>query len=225
MSPLLLALETSTEFCSVALATPAKLFLQHEHTGPRSSLRTLPLVQTLLDQAQLKLLDMQAIAFGAGPGSFTGLRNACAIAQGLAFGLSIPVIAVDNLLACAEFARQTAGHQRILVAIDARMGEVYWGEYYYAQSTWHVMTPPALSKPTEVIARQQNECIAGNACILFTEHFKQYALPLLGEIVPRADYIAQLGLTMMGAGLAPEQAAPLYIRNKVALTTAERAQV
>lgn len=225
MSPSLLALETSTEFCSIALIGPHGVLLRHEHTGAQSSMRVLPLVQALLDEAQLGLSDLSAIAFGAGPGAFTGLRGACAHAQGLAFGADLPIIAVDTLMSCAERARQEEGHLHVLVALDARMGEAYWGQYEYINGRWQTHTPPQLSRPTEISSTQSNICLAGNASTIFAEQLAhinaKHTLPLC---MPRADCVAQLALSHLAAGevLRPEQAQPIYIRNKIALTIKER---
>ena len=163
----LLALDTSTEFCSVALlladAPPATgavaahhvtasthTWLRHEATGAVSSTRLLPAIRELFDEARLALSDCTAIAFGSGPGSFTGLRTATGAAQGLAFGLGVPVVPVGTLLACAEFARlREPSVTRVLAALDARMDEVYWADFEFdtAAGDWRTIRPASLDAP------------------------------------------------------------------------------
>ena len=227
MQTTILAIETSTELCSVAIASSNQVLFAEEHTGAQSSTRVLPMVQSLLAQADIALRDLSAIAFGAGPGSFTGIRTACALAQGLAFGADLPIIPVDTLLACAERAYQETGFQKILVTLDARMGEVYWGEYFFDMHAWQVLTPPSVSQPTAIQAQQLDYCVAGNAGTLYPDaQFNQLAKNSQPTITPRADYIGNLARHAFDNGQAQQaaQASPIYIRNKVALTTQERQQ-
>ncbi len=151
----LLAIDTSTEFCSVALlaadgptadAASFRTWVRHERTGAVSSTRVLPAVREVLDEAGLAFADCNAIAFGAGPGSFTGLRTATGVAQGLAFGRALPVVPVGTLLACAEAAPLNAGAAagratRVRAALDARMDEVYWADYAWddAAGDWQAL--------------------------------------------------------------------------------------
>lgn len=224
MSHFLLAIETSTEFCSVALANSQRTLLKHEALGLRTSTYVLPFIQTLLGEAGAHLDDVSAIAFGAGPGAFTGLRNACALAQGLAFGLGVPLVAVDTLMACAELVRREEGCEEILVAIDARMGEVYWAEYHYEGHRWRTLTAPRLTAPDTIDAVQPHCCLVGNACAIFSDILVGRGLRQFPLAMPRADCVAYLGLEQMAAGdmTSPEKAWPHYVRNKVALTTVER---
>lgn len=222
---IILAIDTSTEFCSVALASTSEVICEEERTGAQSSARALPMIQTVLDKADVALHDLAAIAFGAGPGSFTGIRTACALAQGLAFGANLPLIPIDTLLACAERTYQEAGYERVLVTLDARMGEVYWGEYYFDTHTWQILVTPSVSQPSIVQAQQTDYCVAGNASTLFPDaHFVHQAKNCLPMMMPRADYIGRLAChaLMNGQALPPEQVTPIYVRNKVALTTQER---
>jgi tRNA threonylcarbamoyladenosine biosynthesis protein TsaB len=227
MHTTILAIETSTELCSVALASAHDVRVAEEHTGAQSSTRVLPMVQSLLAQTNITLRDLSAIAFGAGPGSFTGIRTACALAQGLAFGADLPIISVDTLLACAERAYRETGLSKILVTLDARMGEVYWGEYFFDTDAWQVLTPPSVSPPIAVQAQQLDYCVVGNASTLFPEaQFNQLAKNRYATITPRADYIATLACHAFAKGQAQPaaRAYPIYVRNKVALTTQERQQ-
>lgn len=248
----LLALDTSTEFCSVALlladsASPSpdtaipsaapqyasgtvRAWFRHEATGAVSSTRLLPAVRELFDDAGLDLADCGAIAFGAGPGSFTGLRTATGVAQGLAFGLSVPVVPVSTLLACAEAARlhDPAAPQRVLAALDARMDEVYWADYAYdaASDEWRTLHPAALDAPGALVLPDEPFTLAGNAAAAFGERLPALAAAahVDREALPHALPVGLLGLRAWRAGrtVAPEHAAPEYVRDKVAQTTAER---
>ena len=243
----LLALDTSTEFCSVALllddpaappsaAAPAYtsgatfVWFRHEATGAVSSTRLLPAVRELLGDAGLTLADCNAIAFGAGPGSFTGLRTATGVAQGLAFGLKVPVTPVSTLLACAEAARLNHPSQppRVLVALDARMDEVYWAEYEFEAGDWRVVHPASLDAPAALPLPEAPFALAGNAAAAFGDRLPALAAAahVDREALPHALPVALLGLRALRAGraVAPELAAPDYVRNKVAQTTAERAE-
>ena len=259
----LLALDTSTEFCSAALliadptaagaaaapaapAAPAahgsaphysagevRVWFSHELTGPVSSTRLLPAIRELFDTAGLALKDCSAIAFGAGPGSFTGLRTATGVAQGLAFGLSVPVVPVGTLLACAEFARlHDPSATRVLAALDARMNEAYWADFRWdpvagAAGEWATVQAASLDLPEAIVRPDEPFTLAGNAAAAFGERLPMPAAPACRidfDALPHALPVALAGLRALRAGrtVAPDQAAPEYVRNKVAQTTAER---
>ena len=150
MNPVLLAFDTSTEALAVALQWPGGQRLWNGEGGAQASALLLPTVQQLLGEAGLQLVDVDAIAFGQGPGAFTGLRTACAVAQGLAFGADKPVLAIDSLLIVAEDARADQGFPPVLevaVAMDARMGELYAARYRWAAQGWQVLQAPGLWDP------------------------------------------------------------------------------
>ena len=244
----LLALDTSTEFCSVALlvAGPAadsayrnpphhvsgeiRVWFSHEMTGPVSSTRLLPAIRELFDEAGLKLADCSAIAFGAGPGSFTGLRTATGVAQGLAFGLSVPVVPIGTLLACAEFARlHDPAVTRVLAALDARMNEAYWADFRWDDATneWVTIQAASLDVPGAIAAPDVPFVLAGNAAAAFGDVLslqQSAACRVDFDALPHALPVALAGLRAFrdGRTVAPDQAAPEYVRNKVAQTTAER---
>ncbi|CAB3794820.1 tRNA (adenosine(37)-N6)-threonylcarbamoyltransferase complex dimerization subunit type 1 TsaB [Pararobbsia alpina] len=232
----LLALDTSTEFCSVALGVAQEdavafsaLHVRHEKTGSVSSSRLLPAVLEVLAEAGLRLDACSAIAFGAGPGSFTGLRTATGAAQGLAFGGGLPVVPVSTLMACAEAARGAdAGADRVLVAMDARMDEAYWALYEWSAwvGEWAVISAPALARPEAIAVPAQPFTLAGNAHAAFGErlHAAACARVIDAQALPHAGPVAALGLRAWrrGEAVAPALAAPDYIRDKVAQTTAER---
>ncbi|BET09618.1 tRNA (adenosine(37)-N6)-threonylcarbamoyltransferase complex dimerization subunit type 1 TsaB [Pandoraea sputorum] len=232
----LLALDTSTEFCSVAVyrhdpasGAPALIAERHLDTGPVSSTHILPAAREVLREAGLTLADCDAIAFGAGPGSFTGLRTACGVAQGLAFGAGLPVVPVGTLVACAEAARaMRVGTQRVLVALDARMNEAYWADYVWDDATgdWREVQAPSLDAAEQVRAPDAEFVIAGNAVAAFGERLQAsaQAQAVLADAMPRARHVAELAARAFARGEAipADQAMPVYIRNKVAQTTAER---
>jgi tRNA threonylcarbamoyladenosine biosynthesis protein TsaB len=220
----LLAFDTSTETLSIAVTAGAGAPVL-EHTAPggaRASAELIPSIQALLAQAGLALETLDGIAFGRGPGSFTGLRTAAAVAQGLGFGSGVPVLAIDTLLAVAEEARGLAGATRVVAVLDARMGEVYFGGYEHADGRWHTRQAPALGRP-EQVACPRGWALAGNAMDLHRD-----ALPVDAERIvalPTARALLRLAPQELASG-APHgaaQALPLYIRDKVAQTTEERA--
>ena len=126
----ILALDTSTEYLSLALSLDGKIYVRDLHAGQTHSQRILPLLREMLTEAGIDMRDLEGIAFGAGPGSFTGLRIACGVAQGLAFGANLPVVGVSTLLAIA----QSTQAERVIACIDARMGEVYHAAYIHTSN-------------------------------------------------------------------------------------------
>ena len=132
-----------------------RVWSRHESTGAVSSTRLLPAIRELFDEAGYALSACNAIAFGAGPGSFTGLRTATGVAQGLAFGLGCPVVPIGTLAACAESARRRdPSATRVLAALDARMDEVYWADYAWedALQDWRAVRAAALDAPERIVA-------------------------------------------------------------------------
>lgn len=239
-SSVLLALDTSTEYCSVALlsseapsaassSVPPRIWVRHESTGAVSSTRVLPAVRELFDEAGLALAQCNAVAFGAGPGSFTGLRTATGVAQGLAFGLGVPVVPVSTLLICAERARlRDPSITRVLAVLDARMDEVYWADYAWDGDAgeWQVLMPPSLGAPETLVAPEVPFALAGNAADAFGARLAvaERAAVVDREALPHAQPLALAALRAYRAGrtVAADQAAPEYVRDKVAQTTAER---
>lgn len=222
----LLAFDTSTETLYIAVRRGAPA--DHpplEHTAPggaQASATLIPAIQGLLARAGLRLDELDAIVFGRGPGSFTGLRTACSVAQGLAWGAVVPVLPVDTLLAVAEDARHRAGVCQVVAVLDARMDEVYCAAYAHEQGVWRLQAEPALCRP-EAVNVPPGWVLAGNA-------FGPYGARLPAalsrvEARPAADALLRVAPAMIAAGRAgPADAAmPLYIRDKVAQTTEERA--
>jgi len=221
-----LAFDTSTDVLSVGLSANGRSEVRTLAGGAQSSATLIPTVMDMLAQAGVGLPQLQAIVFGRGPGSFTGLRTACAVAQGLALGADIPVLPVDTLLAVAEEARVPAGVTAqpltVLALLDARMDEVYSAAYDWDGQRWSLRSALQVTPPQAVVLPDApSVLLAGNA-------FEAYGdrLPA-GERVqalPTADALLRLAPALFAAGQAvpADQAMPLYIRDKVAQTTAER---
>jgi tRNA threonylcarbamoyladenosine biosynthesis protein TsaB len=184
------------------------------------------MVQELLAEAGVTLAECDAVAFGAGPGSFTGVRTACGVAQGLAFGAGLPVAPLVTLEAMAQACRERSGAGEVLAVLDARMGEVYWAQYRF-DNGWQVVREPALSSPDAVAPLLSAGLVAcGNGFAAYPDAFagKPFADGALADVMPHARELALLAAPVVAAGRAvpADQAQPLYLRNKVAYTSAER---
>jgi tRNA threonylcarbamoyladenosine biosynthesis protein TsaB len=217
----LLALDTSTEVFAIAVQRGTQVLEQHGPGGAQASAALIPAIQALLAQASLPLDALDAIVFGRGPGSFTGLRTACAVAQGLAFGANVPVLPLDTLLAIAEEARGRAGVTQVVALLDARMEQVYSGRYVFDGRDWTPQGPIALATPEDVVL-PAGWALAGNA---FTPYGERLPHGPRIEVLPTATALLRLAPARLAAGaaVAAAQALPLYIRDKVAQTTQERA--
>lgn len=220
---------------SCALLRGERVYFR-ESSGVRThSQAVLPMIQELLEEAGIVLRDCDAIAYGAGPGSFTGVRTACGIAQGLGFGAGLPLLPIVTLDAMALAFRERHGESaadgapaEILTVLDARMNEVYWAQYRFAGGLPVAVLAPALSAPGGVApAGAVRAC--GNGFPAYAEAFAAapFAQGADAAIMPHAVQIAQLGRAAFAAGHAvpAAQAQPLYLRNKVAYTKAEREEM
>ena len=215
------AFETSSEWCSVAICVRGEITALERRAGHRHSELALPMLDALLEQTGLKLADLEAVAFGAGPGAFTGLRIACALAQGLALARGLPVLGISSFEAIA----QESGASRVVACIDARMREVYyaalakdgsddgvrWREVIGAQC----VAPPAAPRPAG-----EGWIGAGNGFAVYGNFGLNQVLP---EVHPTAIAVAQLAAPRLeaGEGVDAALAAPVYIRDKVAFTKQE----
>ena len=216
----LLALETSTRRLSVALWRDGELMVREADSMSGGSALVLPWVDELLAEAGISRRALDGIAFGAGPGSFTGLRLACGVAQGLAFGLDLPTVGVTTLEALVL----ASGESRVFACMDARMNEVYFAAYEVADGRLTEVGAPRVAPP------QQVELPAGEGWIGCGDGFAAYrdALPQLprirDDVFPTAAAVAALAAPRFarGEGQGAADAQPLYIRDKVAFTTAER---
>lgn len=231
----LLAFDTSTETLSVALcddgAQGEPRIWQHSGAGGALASSTLiPSVMALLARAGLQLHELDAIAFGAGPGSFTGLRTACSVAQGLGFGANVPLLPVDSLLAVAEQARQSrpdpSARFRVVAALDARMDEIYVGRYEFKDAAWTLQGDFELIRPEHLVL-EPGWVLAGNVAAAYGPRLAlaSGAAYALIDALPSAAAMLRLAPTLLAQGKAvtADQALPRYIRDKVAKTTQERA--
>ena len=255
----LLALESSTTRCSVALLIDGALSFREAEADARNSEVLLPMVRRLLSDAGVGVTGLDGIAFGAGPGAFTGLRVACGAAQGLAFGADLPLVAVGTLEILAEglhahrppvrasaieagtgVSGADAGRQsqlampgrarRVLVGMDARMGECYWGEAQHVDADWILLAGPLLCRPDQVpIPEGLDWEGVGDAFALFGAQLEarlgvRYPQEPWGTAQPEAAALVRLATVRFARGqtMAPEHAQPVYVRYKVALTRQER---
>ncbi|MEJ8845483.1 tRNA (adenosine(37)-N6)-threonylcarbamoyltransferase complex dimerization subunit type 1 TsaB [Variovorax rhizosphaerae] len=220
--PKLLAFDTSTEHLSVAVRNGDALHVHTGAGGAQSSTTLIPLIQQLLADAGLTLRELDAIAFGRGPGSFTGLRTACSVAQGLGFGAGVRLLPIDTLHAVAEEARDRFGSRRVVALLDARMDQVYAAEYDF--DALESACEPRLLAPEEVRV-PQGWALAGNAFQAYGDRLP--AAAARHEVLPTAAALLRLAPAMIAAGrtVAPADAWPLYVRDKVAQTTEERMRI
>lgn len=218
----LLAFDSSTDHLSIAVQHGAQVWLYDGPGGAQASATLVPHILALLGHAGLALPALQAVVFGQGPGSFTGLRTACAIAQGLAWGAVLPVLPVDTLLAVAEDARVRHGLHEVLAVLDARMGEVYHGAYRWQGQRWHTEAARGVCAP-ELLPVPAGFTVAGNAAAAYGERLAPQAVHVQAR--PSAAALLRLAPALLaeGGALPAAQALPLYVRDKVAQTTAERA--
>jgi len=221
----ILALETSTEFCSVALWQDGVIAEQCELVGQKHSELLMKMLDNLLKKSAVTLAQLDGIAFGKGPGSFTGVRIACGATQGLALGANLPVVGVCTLEALA----QASGKTKVVAALDARMAELYFAVYEKRGEVWHALVEPCLCKPEDAPALAGNDWFgvgsgfAAHGDTLQAHYARQFQA-IDSSQVPQAAAIAQLSVAQFSQGLGVDAALalPLYLRDKVALKTSER---
>jgi tRNA threonylcarbamoyladenosine biosynthesis protein TsaB len=221
----ILALDTSTEYCSVALWRDGTVDARDAHAGQRHSELLLPMVDELLKRHGMAVRNLDGIAFGEGPGSFTGLRIGCGVTQGLAFGAGLPVVGVSTLLALAEAARC----ERAVCCLDARMGEIYHAAYAQSDASWEAVHAPSLCAPADappLPAGSWTGCGSGFGVheAALKRRYDGRLSAIMPGLFPHAEAIARLAAREFEAGraVAAERAVPVYLRDRVALKTAER---
>jgi tRNA threonylcarbamoyladenosine biosynthesis protein TsaB len=221
----ILALDTSTDWCTAALWLDGTVDAHEAPAGQKQSELLLPMVEELLNRRGLRVRDLDGIAFGQGPGSFTGLRIACGVAQGLAFGAGLPVAGVNTLLALA----QSAQAERAVCCLDARMGEIYHAAFARTGENWNTVHAPGLCAPDDAPPLPEGAWTGlGSGFSAHEAALRRRYAGRLAAIVPQARPhardIAELAVREFerGAGVAPELAAPIYLRDKVALRSDER---
>lgn len=223
----LLAVETSTEYCSVALWQDGALSERRELVGQKHSEVLLAMVDAVLREAGITVRQVDGIAFGKGPGSFTGVRIACGVAQGLAFGAGVNVVGVCTLQALAD----ASGKDKVIAAIDARMGELYLAAYEKRNGAWTTLVEPCLCKAGDAPGVAGDGWFGAGSGFAVGEGALQarYGGQLSGvdaQAVPQAGAVARLAAIEFASGNAVDAALalPLYLRDKVALKTSERRQ-
>ena len=213
------AFETSSEWCSVALFADGDIRAVEVRAGQRHSELALPMMDQLLAERRLTARDLDAVAFGAGPGAFTGLRIACGLAQGLAVARALPVVGISSL----EVIAQESGADRVVACIDARMREVYYSALQLTGDRWSEVVP------AQCVAPQAIELPAGEGWIGCGSGFAVYGTlglkRVLPEVHPTAMALAQLAAPRLqaGEGVDAAHATPIYVRDKVAFTKQELA--
>jgi tRNA threonylcarbamoyladenosine biosynthesis protein TsaB len=192
------------------------------------------MVRTALAEAGFTLAQLDGLAFGAGPGSFTGIRIGCGVAQGLALGAELPVVPVPTLAAVAQSVRRERGWTKVVACLDARMREVYVAAHAHDGDTWRVVMAPAVLPPADVHSPVDGAgnpsapdgwCGAGNGFAAYPALAAQLGLrDVDADARPTAQAVGELALPRLaaGEGVAAAEALPLYVRHRVALTTAER---
>lgn len=232
----LLAFDTATEHMNVVLTTPQGQWVAEEAGGARASARLIPSIQSLMAEAGCTWQDLDAIAFGRGPGAFTGLRTACSVAQGLAFGAGKPVLVIDTLMAVAQDAitlLEDAGAATeiatsVWVVMDARMDEIYAAHYRWEARRWHTLVAPHLTSDEALNEHWRvavPEVVAGTALIPFGARLHPGPAALrVSQALPRAHALVPVARQAWALGEAVDaaQALPIYVRDKVAQTSSER---
>lgn len=233
MAPVVLGIDTSGQWCSAALLLADALHVRRAEVGNAHASHLIGMIDAVLDEASLRLTDCDVLAFGAGPGSFTGLRVSCAAAQGLAFGADLCVAAIGTLDAIARsvMTGEVSPPSNLLVAHDARMGELYWSLYTVDEGSTRVVAGPSLATPSGLRTALDALGVAmpvdlggGNAWDSHGDAMAGIAKRVVGRAAADAADIAVLGREAARDGrlLSPEHAAPLYVRNDVAQTSVER---
>ncbi len=221
----IIGIETSTEYCSVALWQGGVVSEKIEHVGQKHSEMLIAMLDAVLQEAGIKLAQLDGIAYGMGPGSFTGVRIACGVTQGLALGANLPVIGICTLQALA----QASGKEKVIASLDARMAEVYFAVYEKFEGEWQTVCAPCLCLPQDTPGVEGagwlgvGSGFAAHGTILQARYDGQLA-EVDAACVPLASAIVQLAAPMFATGLGVDaaQAMPLYLRDKVALKTSER---
>lgn len=221
----ILALDTSTDYCSVALWRDGTVDARETRAGHRHSELLLPMVDELLKHHGIAVTGLDGIAFGEGPGSFTGLRIGCGVTQGLALGAGLPVVGVSTLLALAEAA--PAG--RAVCCLDARMGEIYHAAYAQSATGWETVRAPSLCAPADAPPLPTGSwtgCGSGFAVheAVLRQRYEGRLSAIMPGVFPHARDIARLAAREFEAGrtVSAERAVPVYLRDRVALRMNER---
>lgn len=221
-----LAIDCSTVWLAVAAGDATGCVERREHAGQAHSQLALPRIDAVLAERGWRVGDLDGVAFGAGPGSFTGVRIACGVAQGLALGASRPVVPVATLEALAQRAFRAHAVTRVYACLDARMREVYVAAYEREGDRWREAQPPAVMKPDDVVVPEGEWFGAGEGFSAYPKLAQRLGLRGVdATLAPSACAIIELAVPRLAAGQGVDaaHALPLYVRHRVALTSAERA--
>jgi tRNA threonylcarbamoyladenosine biosynthesis protein TsaB len=221
---MILALDATAEQCSAALLIKGQIISRSQHAPRDHTQMLLSFVDTLLKEAQITLEQLDAIAFGAGPGSFTGIRIAAAMVQGLAFGASKPVIPISSLRAVAYETYERVGAKSVMAALDARKSEVYWGLYEWDKKAGMLLQgEETVVSPSDAhLPKGLSHWVGAGSGFhaykeLLKEHTQDREAAVYGDILPEAQAIAKLAAFDLARGLTvpAEQALPTYVRNNI----------
>ncbi len=220
----ILGIETSTHACSAALCSGERVWARFEIAPARHTQLILPMVEELLQEAGFELKTLSAIAFAAGPGSFTGLRIACGVAQGLAFGAGLSLIPISTLQTMAQGAARIFGAKRVIPALDARLGGCYWGSYVLdEQGLMQPQCADQLTEPVQLLEHlaqneQDGSLLIGQGWSV-PEQNRLPEFPKQVDFYPNAVDLLPLArqANLDGLAIAPELAMPYYLRDNVVL--------
>ncbi len=232
-TPIILAIETATEACSAALAIGDNIITRFTIAPREHTKLILTMMDEVLEEAGVKLSQVDAIAFSRGPGAFTGVRIAVGVAHGVALSMDKLLLPISTLAAIAQQMQQQQDAQYCLAAIDARMGEVYWGKYTVKKGLMTLQGAEAVTKPESLLtalSAENQETVWTAAGSGWDEYAQQLDLATnkrlikIDNILPSAEYIAKLAVDdwKQGKAVNIEEAQPIYLRDKVAQTVAER---
>lgn len=222
----LLALDTATEACSVALLHDGRMLSHYEVIPRLHAQRLLPMIQTLLSEAGIALSAVDALAFGRGPGAFTGVRIAVGVVQGLAFALERPVLPVSTLATIAQRAHREHGAEQVAVAIDARMDEVYWGCYRVSEGEMQLAGSEAVLPPEQVELPRANlgQWFGAGTGWGYGSRLAVQPATIDSTLLPHAEDLLTLArfAWQRGEAVEADQAQPIYLRDNVATPKAAR---
>tara|TARA_S200000501_G_C20704356_1_gene691047 strand:- start:257 stop:943 length:687 start_codon:yes stop_codon:yes gene_type:complete len=219
--PKIISIETSTELASIAIYFGKNLISYKNFNSFSKKENFFKNLNFLLESANLSLSEFDGIAFGSGPGSFTGIRKACGIAQGIGLGINVKVIPIITLLAMAEAARSKGAGKNIISVLDARMGEVYWAQYLFKKK-WKTINGPFISKPKDIKINKES-ILCGNIFDKDDINLNLFSnIKVVNNIIPHAKYIGKIAYELFDEAIHPREAEPYYLRDNVALKISER---
>jgi tRNA threonylcarbamoyladenosine biosynthesis protein TsaB len=224
MSACILAIETATTACSAALLVDGDIRERYALAPRQHATLILPMIESLLVEAGIVVAQLDAVAFGRGPGSFTGVRIAASIVQGIAFAAERPVLPVSTLAALALGGQRETGQARVLAALDARKDEVYWGSYLHTDAgTLELQGEEVVCAAADIAVPAAGDCVGvgsgwdsyGPALL---QRLGDRVVRVMPDLEPRAVDVARLSVDTFeqGRAVSPEQAIPVYLRNNVA---------